>query len=47
MKLNMIRIGASDETTDSIKIATKSHDKPFYADLGWLGRGDDRRQSAC
>jgi len=30
MKLNMISIGVSDETTDSIKTATKSHDNPLW-----------------
>jgi hypothetical protein len=47
MKLNMISIGASDETTDSINTATTSHDEPSYADLRWSGRDDDRRQSTC
>jgi hypothetical protein len=33
MKLNMTSIGASNETTDSIKTATKRQDKPSCADL--------------
>jgi len=33
MNLNMISIGVSDETTGSIKTATKSHDKPSCAGL--------------